>query len=451
MRSIKFLGAAGMVTGSNYRLVSDSGQEILIDMGMFQGLASETAWNHAPFAFDPKTIDGVILTHAHLDHCGRLPLLGRFGFKGKIYMTPATRDLVELSLFDTAKVATDNPQTALFDQHDVEVCLRQMTTVDYHQNFRIGDFAVKFYDAGHLLGSASVEIIDVNAKGPMKKIIFSGDLGNTPQYIIKPTEMLSDADFVVMESTYGDAIHPSDSPLDVLEKEVNEISKNGGTLLIPCFALERTQDLLYLFRELVSQNRVNPNTGFFLDSPMAIKATEIYRQYSSLFNVETQEILRHENPFNFSGLEIVEDYKYSMSIKRSPGPKVIIAGSGMMTGGRILSHAKNFLPQKNTRVLFVGYQGEETLGRQVLEGASQILIDKKPVKIRAKIDETKTLSSHADQPRLLNWLKHIQNVKKVFITHGENPSRQVLCEKIKSELNITNITLPKMNEEITFQ
>lgn len=449
MKSIKFLGAAGMVTGSNYRLTSDSGQELLIDMGMFQGVSAETAWNFKPLEFDPKNLVGVILTHAHLDHSGRLPLLTMNGFRGQVWMTPPTYDLIELSLYDTAKIAADNPSQALFAEGDVRNFLRQARTVPYHQEFTVGDFKVFFRDAGHLLGSTSVEIIDTSATGELKKIVFSGDLGNTPQLIIRPTEKIASADVVVMESTYGDKSHPDQNPLDVLASEINTVEHTGGTLLIPAFALERTQDILVLIRQLRADGRIDHRTPFFLDSPMAIKATAFYRLYPDLFNKEALEKFKHEDIFNFEALEVVEDFRFSKKIKKFKGAKVIIAGSGMMTGGRILSHAKEFLPQKNTRLLLVGYQGEETLGREILEGAHSVQIDKLTVKIRAHINETQSLSSHADQPRLLNWLGNIRGVKKVFLTHGDEIPRQVLGEKIKSEIDISQIHLPKMNEEVT--
>lgn len=448
MHAIKFLGAAGMVTGSNYRLTSDSGQQILLDMGMFQGVPQESAWNYQALQFDPRQISHAILTHAHLDHCGRLPVLTKNGFSGQIFMTAATHDLAELSLYDTAKVNADNGAQALFAEGDVKKCVSQMRVVDYHQEFSVGDFKVKFFDAGHLLGSTSVEIVDTKATGPFKKIVFSGDLGNSPQYIIRPTEFLSDADVVVMESTYGDKTHPADNPLKTIAAEINAVEHTGGTLLIPAFALERTQDILLMLGELLKTGMISRKTSYFLDSPMAIRATQVYREHPELFNTQTQEQFKHEDPFTFDGLDVVEDFRFSKKIKRIRGPKVIIAGSGMMTGGRILSHAKEFLPFKTTRLLLVGYQGEETLGRDILEGAPSVQIDKKTVPVRATISETESLSSHADQPRLIKWLSHIQGIKKVFLTHGDELPRQTLSQKIYSDLSLQNITLPKMNEEV---
>jgi metallo-beta-lactamase family protein len=417
-------------------------------MGMFQGTQKEILWNFTPLEFTPSSLVGMILTHAHLDHCGRLPLLVKNGFRAPIFMTKATKDLTELSLYDTAKVARGNYTEPLFSEGDVTKAIDLMQTADYHQQFSVGDFKITFRDAGHLLGSASLEIIDTSASGEMKKIVFSGDLGNSPQLIIRPTELIDDADIVVMESTYGDKTHPEENPSDVLASEINEVEKTGGTLLIPAFALERSQDILLLIRDLIKNHKVSSRTPFFLDSPMAIKATEIYKQYKDLYNQETLSKYGSLDPFTFMGLEVIEDHKLSMKIKKIPGAKVIIAGSGMMTGGRILNHAKEFLPRKDTRLLLVGYQGEETLGREIRDGASHVQIDSHTIKINANINETEALSSHADQPRLLNWLAHIKGVKKVFLTHGEQYPREVLKEHIELDVRIKDVALPVMNEEV---
>ncbi len=449
MMDLKFLGAAGMVTGSCYQLTSSPNSSILIDMGMFQGTAKEAAWNFQPLQFNPQNIAAVILTHAHLDHCGRLPLLSRQGFTGTIFMTPATYDLVELILMDSAKIAKsghkDNNRP-LYTEEDVDQILRQVKTIGYHEEFKVADFTATFYDAGHLLGSASVTIDKRDDTGNKQTVVFSGDLGNTPQLILRPTELLDQAETVIMESTYGDRAHPTDNPSDILAQEIAAIEQTEGTLLIPAFALERTQDILVLLGDLVKCNRVSPRVAFFLDSPLAIRATEVYLHYPDLFNADFKKRLTVDNVFDFSGLEIVQDYKLSQRIKKFSGPKVIIAGAGMMTGGRILAHAAEFLPLRTTRLLLVGYQGEETLGREILEGAKRVQIDKRFVPIHASINETQALSSHADQPRLLNWLGAISGVKQVFLTHGDDGPRQVLAQKIKTDLGIDLIHTPQMNE-----
>lgn len=445
---IKFLGAAGTVTGSSYVLTSGSGQAILIDLGMFQGLPAIEELNYQPYAYDPSKLSGAILTHAHLDHCGRLPILLPKGFTGKVWMTPATRDLTELSLLDAAKIAKTNQKPFLYDKDLVEQMLGQFATKEYRTPFQMGDFSVTFRDAGHILGSATVEIEDKSANGDIRKIVFSGDLGNSPEDLLEPTEQIGSADAVVMESTYGDSLHPKEDPAETLLKEVQTVEKTGGTLLLPSFSLERTQELLHIIRHLKEDGQISARTPVYMDSPMAEHATEIYLNYPRLFNDHVREELQNGNPFDFPGIELVQGREESEAIYEQPGSKVIIAGGGMMTGGRIVTHAAHYLPMANTRLLILGYQGEGTLGRALQEGTTDVMIDKVSVKVAATVTSTRAMSSHADQGQLLTWLKNIQGVKKVFLTHGEDPARAALSEKITASLSLQDVTLPKMNEEI---
>jgi metallo-beta-lactamase family protein len=321
-------------------------------------------------------------------------------------------------------------------------------TVTYDEEITVGNFKATFKDAGHILGSSSIEIID-STSDKNNKIVFSGDLGNTPQSIVKPTEYSDFADFVVMESTYGDSSHPNENPDEIILSEINAVEKSGGTLLIPAFSIERTQELLHTIHHLKKDKKVKADTPVFLDSPMAINATQAYMDFKNYYN---DEIKSHTDiPFNFEGLVITDDARDSKDIIKSPGPKVIIAGSGMMSGGRIMHHAANYLPIATTRVLFVGYQAEETIGRQIIEGAQNVVINKISIHIRAHINEIKTLSSHADQPRLITWLKHIKGVKKVFLTHGELPQQEALREKIGKELGITDIIIPNYDESFSLE
>ncbi|HTK03701.1 MAG TPA: MBL fold metallo-hydrolase [Alphaproteobacteria bacterium] len=437
---IKFLGAAGTVTGSSYVLTSSSGQSILIDLGMFQGPPEINNLNYEPFDYDPSLLSAAILTHAHLDHCGRLPIIMPRGFRASIWMTPATRDLTELSLFDSAKIARDDGKQALYDSATVTQTIVNFRPVDYHLPTQIGDFTVTFRDAGHILGSASLEITEKNPNSEIKKIVFSGDLGNTPEPLEAATEAVDSADAVVMESTYGDRLHPIGNPIDVIQNEINTIEKTGGTLLIPSFSLDRSQELMHIIMHLKKEGRVALQTPVFLDSPMAQKATTIYVNYPKLFNPHIQEDLKLGDIFDFPGL--------SLATPSPIGPKVIIAGSGMMTGGRIVGHAAHYLPMISTRLLIVGYQGEGTLGRELLEGKREVFIEGKSIKVQGTITDIQTMSSHADQKQLMTWLKHIKNVKKVFLTHGEDGPRTVLSQKISEELGIKDITLPVLNQEI---
>lgn len=450
MAKIKFLGASsGIVTGSCY-LLQGQNTNLLIDFGMFQGTWEIDQLNFKLPEIDVSRINAVLLTHAHLDHCGRLPLLVKMGYKGPIYMTRATKDLTELSLEDSAKVAKENHRNGkqvLYTSQDVETIVNQFEVFDYDENFRLGEFEVTPRDAGHILGSASLEVVDKAGKS----IVFSGDLGNTPQDIIKKTENIAYADIVLMESTYGDKVHPKEDSKQVLADEINQIESSGSTLLIPAFSLERTQELLHIIHHLKLNGLVKNETQVFLDSPMAQKATVIFRAHRELFNPELSQDQSKSDPFSFPGLRFVESHQESERLNKNKGAQVILAGSGMMTGGRITHHAANFLPDDSTRLLFVGYQAEGTLGRQIIQGAKSVKIEGKEVHIRAQISEMHGLSSHADQPKLLLWLKAIEGVKKVFLVHGEDTQRNVLKQKINDDLGIKEITLPKLDQEIFLQ
>lgn len=447
---IKFLGAAGTVTGSSYVLTSGSGQSILIDLGMFQGIQAIDALNYQQFNCDCSRLSGVVLTHAHLDHCGRLPILMPRGFNQDIWMTDPTYDLTELSLFDSAKIAKFDKKKALYDKKQVEKTISHFKTTEYGQTFHIGGFAITMRDAGHIIGSASLVIEDLVPNSEIKTIVFSGDIGNYPEDLVKNTEIIDSADAVVIESTYGDQLHPDLVAADALQAEINTVETSGGTLLIPAFSLEKTQDLLHMIKHLKEDGKVALQTPVILDGPMAQKATAIYMRNPDFFNEHIQIEMHTGSPFEFPGFENTFSIEDSKAIQETDGPKVIIAGSGMMTGGRILSHAAHFLPMPSTRLFIVGYQGEETIGRQLLEGAKNITIDKVSVSVKATINRTQAMSSHADQQQLLNWLQPIKGVKKLCITHGEDPARKVLAQKVTEELSISDIALPVLNQEIVF-
>ena len=455
---IKFLGAAGTVTGSSYALTSSSGKSILIDLGMFQGHAKIEELNYAPYDYDCTRFIGAVLTHAHLDHCGRLPILLPKGFRKQIFMTPATRDLTELSLLDSAKVAIQDSMKILYDKQLAQKTIDRFKTVNYGDETPIGDFAVRFRDAGHILGSAILEIEDMSTRGGsavggsagsgIRKIVFSGDLGNFPEDLVFQTEFIDKADAVVMESTYGDRLHSEEDPSEVIKEEINAVEKSGGTLLIQAFALERTQEVLHKIMHLKKTGKIRGQTPIFLDSPMAESATEIYLDYPKLFNDHLRQDFKSGSPFVFPGLENIKRRNESYAIRHIKGPKVIIAGSGMMTGGRIVGHAAYYLSNSSTRLLIVGYQGEETLGRELMEGKKEVVIDGVNIQVKASVNTTLGMSSHADQGQLMDWLGHIQNVKKVFLTHGEDGPRKALSEIISKEIGIKDITLPVLNEEV---
>lgn len=436
---IKFLGAAEMVTGSCFLLTSNAGSSILIDCGMFQGSSAIEDLNFEPLKMVPSELSGVLLTHAHLDHCARLPLLIRNGYNGNIWMTPPTADITEITLYDTAKVGRGDVHP-LFTNDDVERTLPHFKTVEYDKTFNIGEFNITFRDAGHILGSASIEIVDTATKGDIKKITFSGDLGNSPEPLIKPTEQISSSDVVVMESTYGDRFHPNEKPEEKIASEIQEIEKTGGILLIPAFSVERSQDLLHIISHLKKDGKIKNDTHIVFDGPMGEKVTAVFEKYHDYYNKELSADASEGNPFDFPGLTIGET--------DTEGSKVIIAGSGMMAGGKIVKYAAESLDKPSTRLLIVGYQAEGTLGRRLLDGEKEVRINGMQVYVRATISDTHAMSSHADQAGLLKWLKSINGVKKVFITHGEDSARTILAGKIESVAGIKDAISPKLNEEI---
>jgi metallo-beta-lactamase family protein len=447
MSSITFLGASGDVTGSCYLVKGEENNKILVDFGMFQGPRDLADLNYKPLAFNPAELRAVLLTHAHLDHCGRLPLLVYGGFDGKIYMTAPTRDLVEVILTDAAKVAEEKMEAIpLYGPEEVFKTLQMIEVIEYEQEFTIAEFSITFKDAGHILGSASIEVVD-NASG--KKMVFSGDLGNTPEDIIKPAVYSDNADIVVMETTYGNTLHPQEDVSQILMEEINAIEDVGGVLLIPAFSLERTQELLHRIHHLKKDKKIRGDTPVFMDSPMGIRATEIFKEFKQFYNEEMQS--HTSDPFEFEGLATTIESRDSKDIIKAIEPKVIIAGSGMLTGGRILHHAINYLPLKTTRILFVGFQAEGTLGRQIINGTKNIKIrDRKgfkQVQIRAAVRSITTMSSHADQPKLLTWLEHIKGVNKLFLIHGEQQQREAFAKLVQQKLGIQDIVLPMVGQE----
>lgn len=445
---LKVLGAAGTVTGSSYILTSQNGQSILIDLGMFQGPEEIQSLNYQPYDYNCSQLSAALLTHAHLDHCGRLPILLPLGFTGKIWMTPATLHLTELTLRDSAKIAERDKKHALYDTDQVEDMLTLCHTLDYHQPMDLGDFQVTFYNPGHLLGAASILIKDKSGNSGINTIAFSGDLGHIPEELLQDREQIESAQAVVIESTYGDRLHEEASAYDALQTEINAIEADNATLLIPAFSLEKTQELLHMILHLKQDGKVSPNTPVFLDSPMAQRATAIYLNHPELFNPHVAKETNQANPFEFPGLETVYRHHDSQAIHAVSGAKVIIAGAGMMTGGRIVSHAAHYLPDPKNRIFFVGYQGEETLGRDILEGKKDFTIKDTSFHVNATVSNTRTMSAHADQGQLLAWLDGIKDVQKVIVTHGDTMPRATLAQKIQSDLGLTNVLLPYQNQEI---
>jgi metallo-beta-lactamase family protein len=436
MSTIKFLGAAGSVTGSCYVITSESGTQVMIDCGMFQGSRDLVKLNYEPIDVDINKLSGIVLTHAHLDHTGRLPILIKNGYKGPIYATEATIDLANLVLLDTAKIARENKErTPLYSETDAEYTVQATTAVPYHKEISIKDIKFILRDAGHIMGSSCIEVF---LDG--KKAVFSGDLGNYPEDLLMPTEMLESADTVIMEATYGDRTHSPQDIKQILANEISAVEKTDGTLLIPSFSIERTQELLHLIDHLKHDGLVLPETPVYLDSPMAIKATEIYKKYRNLYSNELGTHALSDDPFDFPALRLVQHASESRKIWETSGAKVIIAGSGMLNGGRIVKHLENYITNPTTRLLFVGFQAHDTLGARLLSSPKKIKIKRVEYEVNATINKCSSLSAHADQPKLFQWLKSMQGVKQVFLIHAEDDSRLAFANMING------FVLPKLHD-----
>lgn len=426
---VTFFGGTQGVTGSNY-LVETGRTKFLIDCGLFQGPDEEKKLNWEKFGFDPSEIDFLIATHSHIDHIGRVPYLVNEGFSGKIYSTEPTRDFAGIFLEDCAghmgNEAEDLNLPPLFEVSDVAKVMPLFDCQTYHQKFSPAEgVEVEFLDAGHILGAAIVRITAEN-----KTIIFSGDLGNPPVPILRDTEFPEKADVVVMESTYGNRLHkPSNERVGDLEQAIEQTIKNGGTLLMPAFAMERTQEILYELNELLIKKEI-ASTPVYLDSPLAIKATEVYKKYPNYFDQEAKLLIKnHIDFFGFKELKYLETPEQSMALDRDQSPKIIIAGSGMSNGGRIVHHEKVFLPDPKTTLLIVGYQVNGTLGRRLIEGEKEVKIDGRQISVAASIKSIDSYSAHADQTKLIDWQAKIDN-KKVVLVHGEQEAKEALSDKI---------------------
>lgn len=436
---LNFYGAARGVTGS-CSLLQIAGKKILIDCGMFQGENFNEDKNQEPLGFNPHELNSVIVTHAHLDHVGRLPVLIKGGYTGFFYATPATIDLTELILNDALEVMRYNSiktgATVLYDEQDIAEVMGAFKAVDYYNEYELAPgLKFKFYEAGHIFGSAFVEIT-----GEDKKIIFSGDIGNVGVPIVRDTDVLpANADLVVCESTYGDRVHETISERqDLIQYEVKSAMDRGGTLMIPAFSLERTQELLYDLNDLIDRQKKLPRVPIFLDSPLAINATEVYRHYPRYYDEAARKLyLQDDDLFQFPGLKMTGKVDESKGINNTPGPKIIIAGSGMMNGGRILHHALRYLSDRNSTLLIVGYQAYGTLGRDILEGKSPVRVLNEKVVVRCRVKALGALSAHADQEKLMDWLGGGESIpKRVILNHGEPLSAEALMKRLVNELGM---------------
>ncbi|HHY90715.1 MAG TPA: MBL fold metallo-hydrolase [Clostridiales bacterium] len=459
---IEFFGAAKIVTGSNHLITTDK-YKILLDCGMFQGSKQLEELNRAEFPYDPAQIDFVLLSHAHIDHCGRIPKLIKEGFKGKIITTKATKELCEITLIDSghiqeADAAWENNKRKrggkplvepLYTAEDAMLSLKYFDSVLYDQLIHLNDdITVRFKDAGHILGSAIIELW-IRENNKTIKIVFTGDLGTKNKPILRDPEFIEEADILIIESTYGNRLHENtEERVHQLIRVINETAARGGTVVIPSFAVDRTQELIYelnKYYEYTEELETFMKIPIYIDSPMAVSATKVYQNNPYCFDEESRKlILSGDDPFQFDNLFYVTSQEESMRLDKQPYPKVIIASSGMCTAGRVRHHLKHHLWKKKNSVLFVGFQAEGTLGRQLKNGAKKVKLLGEEVVVEAEIYSIDGFSGHADQKGLLEWLKGFKKFPhKVFIVHGEEEASEVFSKQIEETFRIKPV-IPNM-------
>jgi metallo-beta-lactamase family protein len=467
LMQIKFLGAAGNVTGSCF-LIEGNGVKLLVDCGLYQERDFRNR-NWDPFPFAPEEIDAVLLTHAHLDHCGRLPKLVREGFKGKIYGTAASMEIARIVLLDSAHIQEEDarfkrrrhkkegrkgpfPVKPLYSMEDAQATIPLFHPVAYKQAVEIKNgFRATFREAGHILGSSMIELV-IPGQGKDKTFIFSGDIGRWDKPIINDPTLFSKADYILMESTYGDRVHEDKADIDTLLSDIVNCTKNaGGNILIPSFALERTQELLYHLNSLLMEDRI-PHIVTFVDSPMAVSVTGVFEKNPHLFDEKMRKLMEGKNsPFNFAGLHLVRSVSESKAINNLNGTVIIIAGSGMCTGGRIKHHLVRNIWRRESTVLFIGYQAKGTLGRKILENPKEVRILGKMREVKARINRINGFSAHADRNELMKWLSGFKaKPTRLFLVHGESRAIDSLKSHIREKTG-WDVTVPSYKDSITLE
>ena len=467
---ITFLGATRTVTGSNF-LVEGAGKKFLVDCGMWQGKAEQEMENSQEFEFNPLEIDFMLLTHAHIDHSGRIPKLYKEGYRNKVYAQKATCDLCALMLPDSGHIQEteaewknkkrkrkgEEPIEPIYTAELAAKSLEIFEPVQYDQIIEITpEIHVRFNDAGHMLGSSIIEVW-IKEGEKETKTVFTGDIGNNDIPLLSPPTMIEDTDFLVMESTYGSRLHMrNDEKAEIFLDVVSETLDNGGTVVIPSFAVGRTQEILYEINKLKDEHedeefrrkyRTLMRAPVYVDSPLAISATEVFRENTELFDEETkEEIMRGDNPLEFPGLQFTRTADESKALNEDQTPSIIISASGMCEVGRIKHHLKHNLWNPNSTILFVGYQAPGTLGYSIVNGAKTVKIFGEEIAVNARIEYIEGYSGHADQELLMNCIySYIKKPKHIFLVHGEPESQDVLADKIEEETKI-GVTIPEFGE-----
>jgi len=437
---LSFHGGAREVTGACY-LVESGNAKLLVDCGLFQGSRECEELNFQPFQFDPSAVDALLVTHAHVDHVGRIPKLVRAGFSGAIYSTPATRELAELLLEDALHLA-ERRNEEWYDSSDLQRAMALWKEVPYRRRIGVGDAAFQFRNAGHILGSAFAEVW---AEG--KHLLFTGDLGNIPSVLLPPPEVVRDAEYLIIESTYGNRSHePPEERILKLERAAEDIAARRGVLVIPAFATERTQDILFLLNEMLHFKRI-PEMPVFVDSPLAIRATAVYERHTEQYKDEIRSLyLAHPHLFQFKKLRFTQSVEESKQINEVPPPKIIIAGSGMMQGGRILHHLRRNLSDPHSILVVVGYQAGGSLGRRLLDGEKVVKILGEELSVAAEIRKINGFSAHADNPQLFSFVESARDaLKRVFVVQGEEAQALHLAQEVKDRLGV-QADVPMMHE-----
>lgn len=464
MATITFYGGVGTVTGSKYLLESNGGK-ILVDCGLFQGLKElrEKNWQDPPFV--PSEIDAVIITHAHIDHTGFLPRLVKLGFNGKVFASRATADLMKILLLDSAQLQEEDaeyrnrkgltvhtPALPLYDEDDAKATLELLNPVPNDGvQIEIGEgFKASFNVAGHILGASMVlvEMERARPNGESVRFLFSGDLGHYDQPILKDPSIPSDCDYLMCESTYGNRLHGSDSSADQMARIINEAASRNAPILIPAFAVGRTQEVLYLIRELEEAKKI-PVLPVIVDSPMAAQATQVYNRFAEEHDEEYASILAHKkHPLRTGALTTASTREESMRLNDLKGTRIIISASGMMTGGRVLHHAMRVLPNANATLVFVGYQAAGTTGRRIQDGSREVRIMKHWIPVNCRVEHVQGFSAHADWKAVLRWLGGLSTAPKtVFTTHGEPEAAEAMAQHIRENLG-WNVHVPHYGETI---
>ena len=466
LMKIAFHGAARAVTGSKHLITLKNNTQILLDCGLFQGMGDLTDKLNSGFGFDPAAVTYVVLSHAHIDHCGLLPRLVAEGFRGAIYSTPATMDLTRILLMDSAKIQTQDAEyanrhispgelkeEALYTEADVVKTLSQFRVVPYNQNFEISpDISLLFTDAGHIVGSAAVHLV-VKEDGETSRLTFSGDVGRYGDLLLKSPQTFPQADYIIMESTYGDSLHKDLAPIEQMLYDVinHTCTIKKGKVIIPAFSVGRTQELLYALNNLELHNKL-PDVLYYVDSPLSIQATQVLKNHPEVYNNGVKEVMKiDEDPFSFKGLKFIESVAESKALNNDHRPCVIISASGMAEGGRVRHHIRNAVSDQKNTILMVGYASPDSLAGRLLAGDKSVYLFRENLPVHAEIQSIRSMSAHGDYEDLLHFLscQDPASVQQLFLVHGEYDVQQKFAQRIR-EHGFNHVSIPEYHQEYDF-